>query len=147
MEIKEKTQGSVLLNRKTLNWEHFAQPGCLTVLVALLLTEPIVCKMLISLAKSGEIERRKLNPFYCIMQVCKNGDYQMLEMSIAKKDLALSLAEQYIVESNKYNNIYNYNLNNIIVLLKTVAVKKKSCINNLSITTLKPFFTSQEPPP
>ncbi len=147
MEIKEKTQGSVLLNRKTLNWELFAQPGCLTVLVALLLTEPIVCKMLISLAKSGEIERRKLKNFFCIMQVCKNGDYQMLEMSIAKKDLALSLAEQYIVESNKYNNIYNYNLNNIIVLLKTVAVKKKSCINNLSITTLNPFFTSQEPPP
>jgi len=147
MEIKEKTQGSVLLNRKTLNWELFAQPGCLTVLVALLLTEPIVCKMLISLAKSGEIERRKLKNFFCIIQVCKNGDYQMLEMSIAKKDLALSLAEQYIVESNKYNNIYNYNLNNIIVLLKTVAVKKKSCINNLSITTLNPFFTSQEPPP
>jgi len=145
MEIKEKTQGSVLLNRKMLNWELFAQPGCLTVLVALLLTEPIVCKMLISLAKSGEIERRKLKNFFCIIQVCKNGDYQMLEMSIAKKDLALSLAEQYIVESNKYNNIYN--LNNIIVLLKTVAVKKKSCINNLSITTLNPFFTSQEPPP
>ena len=147
MEIKEKTQGPVLLNRKMMNWELFAQPCCLTVLVALLLTEPIVCKMLISLAKSGEIERRKLKNFFCIIQVCKNGDYQMLEMSIAKKDLALSLAEQYIVESNKYNNIYNYNLNNIIVLLKTVAVKKKSCINNLSITTLKPFFTSQEPPP
>ena len=99
MEIKEKTQGSVLLNRKTLNWELFAQPGCLTVLVALLLTV-----FLISLVKSGEIERRKLKNFFCIIQVCKNGDYQMLEMSIAKKDLALSLAEQYIVESNKYNN-------------------------------------------
>ena len=134
-----------MLNRKMLNWEHFAQPGCLTVLVALLLTEPIVCKMLISLVKSGEIELSKLKNFFCIIRVCKNGDYQMLEMSIAKKDLALSLAEQYIVESNKYNNIYN--LNNIIVLLKTVAVKKKSCVNILSNTTLNPFFTSQEPPP
>ena len=136
MEIKEKTQGSVLLNRKMMNWELFAQPCCLTVLVVLLLTV-----FLISIVKSGDTERRKLKNFYCIMQVCKNGDYQMLEMPMAKKDLALSLAEQYIVESNKYNNIYN--LNNIIVLLKTVAVKKKSCINILSSIVVEQFCKNE----
>ena len=37
MEIKEKTQGSVLLNRKMLHWQHFTELSYLSVFLTLLL--------------------------------------------------------------------------------------------------------------
>ncbi len=77
------------------------------------LSQPTISKVLKGLEKSGEIERRKLNNFYCITRICKYSDYQSLEMLTAKDDLTLSLAEQEPIDDNSINNIYNiYNNNN-----------------------------------
>ncbi len=80
------------------------------------LSQPTISKVLKGLEKSGEIERRKLNNFYCITRICKYNDYQSFELPTAKEnlnELNLSLAEQeYRVENNINNNIYNLNENN-----------------------------------